>query len=62
MQDALLIRDIWKPALIWVGNLLCVRLNTMSKNSCEVGTGWISFQVVFMVGNLCGDIEFLMYH
>jgi hypothetical protein len=23
----------------------------MSKNSWEVGTGWISFQVVFMVGN-----------
>ena len=27
-----------------------MRLSTMSRNSCDVGTGWISFHVVFMVG------------
>jgi hypothetical protein len=31
-----------------VGNRRCVRLKTMSRNSCDVGTGWISFHVVFM--------------
>ena len=40
---------IWNPARICVGNRLCVRLRTISRNSWEVGTGWISFHEVFMV-------------
>lgn len=47
-------RVILNPALIWVGSRLCVRDSTMSINSVKVGTGWISFQVVFI---LAGDEE-----
>lgn len=50
----LLILLIWNPERIWVGRRRWVRLKTISRNSCEVGTGWISFHVVFMVGNVRG--------
>jgi hypothetical protein len=39
------------PARICVGRRRCVRLRTMSRNSCDVGTGWMSFHVVFMAGD-----------
>ena len=34
-----------------MGRRRCVRLRTMSRNSWDVGTGWISFHVVFIVGD-----------
>jgi hypothetical protein len=40
---------ILKPLRIWVGRRRCVRLRTMSRNSCEFGTGAISFHVVFIL-------------
>jgi hypothetical protein len=40
---------IWKPERICVGRRRWVLLSTMSRNSVELGTGAISFQVVFMV-------------
>lgn len=42
-------RVILKPARIWVGRRRWVRERTMSRNSWEVGTGGISFQVVFIL-------------
>lgn len=44
-----LILEILNPARICVGKRRCVLLSTMSRNSCDVGTGAISFHVVFMV-------------
>ena len=44
-----LIRLSWKPALICVGRRRCVRLRTISRNSWLVGTGCISFHVVFIL-------------
>ena len=38
-----------KTNRICVGRRRCVRERTMSRNSCEFGTGAISFQVVFML-------------
>lgn len=51
--DLPLILVIANPALICVGRRLCVRLRTMSRNSCDVGTGAISFQVVFILNMSC---------
>lgn len=42
---------ILKPARICVGSFRCVRDSTMSINSCDVGTGAISFHVVFILVN-----------
>jgi hypothetical protein len=42
---------ILKPDRIWVGSFRCVRERTMSMNSCEVGTGAISFHVVFILSS-----------
>lgn len=47
-----LILVIANPALIWVGRRLWVRLKTISRNSCDVGTGAMSFHVVFILHGL----------
>ena len=43
-----------------MGRRRCVRLRTISRNSWDVGTGWMSFHVVFMVGDYFVDRNFLL--
>lgn len=51
------IREIEKPDRIWVGRRRCVRERTMSRNSCDEGTGGISFHwVCVLVGGIVGVV------
>lgn len=50
-------RDMENPDRMTVGRRRCVRERTMSRNSCDEGTGGISFHwVCVLVGGIVGVV------